>query len=150
MFVWILNHANVVSGKESMAWIIRTRHEITHSLSVKYVKSSHHSHLWLLNDKPMHPNLSLSQNLAIFVCPNPSTRSSCGPMTNSSLFQASDLDPPDMNPCPLTPLTPPRLLSRRCSVAKGVDIYIKCKSFSIRPSTIWSKETFIFKKKSKR
>ena len=94
----------------------------------------------------MRSNLSLFQNLAIFVCPNPSTRSSCGPMTNSSLFQASDLNPPDMNPCPLTPLTPPRLLSRRCSVAKGVDIYIKCKSFSICPSTTWSKETFILKK----
>ena len=39
------------------------------------------------------------------------------------------MNPPDMNSRSLTPLTPPRLLSRRCSVAKGADVYIKRKVF---------------------
>ena len=39
------------------------------------------------------------------------------------------MNPPDMNSRSLTPLTPPRLLSRRCSVAKGVDVYIKREVF---------------------
>ena len=37
------------------------------------------------------------------------------------------MNPPDMNSRSLTPLTPPRLLSRRCSVTKGADVYIKRK-----------------------
>ena len=83
----------------------------------------------------MHSNLSLSQNLALFVCPSPSTRSSCGPVTKSPLFQASDLNSPDMKTRPLTPLTLPRLLSRRGCDTEATTETSKAHPFSIRLHT---------------
>ena len=34
MLIWILKHTSLVTGKETKAWMIRTKYEFAHSLSI--------------------------------------------------------------------------------------------------------------------
>ena len=45
MLIWMLKHTNIVSRKEPKAWMIRTKYEIAHSLSMKINQSNIHSYL---------------------------------------------------------------------------------------------------------